>query len=253
MECAHLRGSSSFLKPNPYVELSIDDKCPRKTEIVKNTYQPKWNEEIEVLVTPRSMLSFRVIDHNSFRKDATLGEKKFNLYQILTHYNGKCENLEVTLDLMSDSKHDMQPVKVGELIALLNGLRLDMSVLSVTRTSTNGAAQNVMPLGPACTANSDAGVGGNTTAVGRSVLNNGVKVRMRLHGSENVVPSLAQAADGRRPCSMPPITNGAAVALGPPPLGPPSLVNGGPLGSPENHRTPNPVPEEPLPPGWEMR
>lgn len=247
MECAHLRGSSSFLKPNPYVELSIDDKSPRRTEFVKNTYQPKWNEEFTVLVTPRSVISFRVIDHNSFRKDATLGEKKFNLYQILTHYNGKCENLEVTLDLMSDSKHDTQPVKVGELIALLNGLRLDMTILNSVRTSTNG----VMPLGPACASNSDV-ASSNSAAAGRSVLNNGVKVRMRLHGSENVVPGLAQAVDGRRACSMSPISNGAAVAVGHPPIGPPPLVNGA-LGSPENHRTPNPVPEEPLPPGWEMR
>lgn len=48
VECAHLRGGSSFLKPNPYVELSIDDKTPRKTEVVKCTYQPKWNEEFTV-------------------------------------------------------------------------------------------------------------------------------------------------------------------------------------------------------------
>lgn len=45
VECAHLRVGTSFLKPNPYVEISVDDKSPRKTEIVKCTYQPKWNEE----------------------------------------------------------------------------------------------------------------------------------------------------------------------------------------------------------------
>ena len=48
VECAHLRTANSFLKPNPYVEFSIDDKSPRKTEVVKNTYQPKWNEEFVV-------------------------------------------------------------------------------------------------------------------------------------------------------------------------------------------------------------
>lgn len=218
------------------MELSIDDKSPRKTEIVKNTYQPKWNEEFTVLVTPRSVISFRVLDHNSFRKDATFGEKKFNLFQILTHYNGKCENLEVTLDLMSESKHDAQQVKVGELIALLNGLRLDMNSLGRTN-STPGP----MPLGQT---NSD-------PVSSRSVLNNGVKVRMRLHGSENVVPALSQSVMNRQ--SVYPlqnnVTNGAAVAVGPPPNGVPNGVSI----SPENHRGINPVSEEPLPPGWEMR
>lgn len=164
-----------------------------------------------------------------------IGEKKFNLYQILTHYNGKCENLEVTLDLMSESKHDSQPVKVGELIALLNGLRLDMAALG----RTNGGS---MPLGPT---NSD-------TVPSRSVLNNGVKVRMRLHGTENVVPPISQSTINRQSVYpvqsiVPPITNGTAGPIGPPPNG---IANGGPAG-PENHR--NPTPEEPLPPGWEMR
>lgn len=244
VECAHLRGGSSFLKPNPYVELSIDDKNPRKTEIVKNTYQPKWNEEFTVLVTPRSQLTFRVNDHNSFRKDVILGEKKFNLFQVLTHYNGKCENLEVTLDLMSDSKNDSQPMKVGELIALLNGLRLEMSALGRTAGPHNGGP---MPLGPT---NSDA-------MPNRSVLNNGVKVRMRLHGSENVVPAMSQTVMNRQSVYPvqpgvvpPPITNGTALPIGPPPNGVP---NGNVPVSPENHRNGTPAAEEPLPPGWEMR
>lgn len=220
------------------MELSIDDKSPRKTEIVKNTYQPKWNEEFTVLVNPRSVLLFRVLDHNSFRKDVAIGEKKFNLFQILTHYNGKCENLEVTLDLMSESKHDAQQVKIGELIALLNGLRLDMSALGRT-SSVSGP----LPLGPT-----------NSESVSsRSVLNNGVKVRMRLHGSENVVPPLSQSVMNRQSVypvqsNVPPVTNGAAVPLGPPP----GVPNGVSV-SPESHRNGNSVPEEPLPPGWEMR
>lgn len=51
VECAHLRGGSGFsLKPNPYVEFSIDSSNPKKTEVVKCTYQPKWNEEFTVYV-----------------------------------------------------------------------------------------------------------------------------------------------------------------------------------------------------------
>lgn len=48
VECAHLKVGTSFLKPNPYVELSVDDKATRKTEVVKCTYQPKWNEVFTV-------------------------------------------------------------------------------------------------------------------------------------------------------------------------------------------------------------
>nr|CAD7399900.1 unnamed protein product [Timema poppensis] len=113
VECAHLRGGS-FLKPNPYVELSVDDKSPRKTEVVKCTYQPKWNEEFTVLVTPHSHLHFKLLDHSTFRKDGQVGEKRLSLYEILTYYDGKCENLELTLDLVVESKHDGQPTKVGE-------------------------------------------------------------------------------------------------------------------------------------------
>jgi atrophin-1 interacting protein 5 (WW domain-containing E3 ubiquitin protein ligase 1) len=79
------------------------------------------------LVTPHSQLHFRLLDHSTFRKDALVGEKRLSLFEVLAHYNGKCENLELTLDLMSESKHDTQPVKVGELITLLNGLRIEMS------------------------------------------------------------------------------------------------------------------------------
>ena len=126
VEAAVLR-SSSFLKPNPYIEFSVDDKSPRKTEVSKSTYQPKWNEEFTVLVTPHSKLHFRLLDHSTFRKDTLIGEKRLSLFQILTHYNGKLENLELTLDLISESKHDSQLAKVGELVTLFDGLKIDMA------------------------------------------------------------------------------------------------------------------------------
>ncbi|XP_066994660.1 E3 ubiquitin-protein ligase Su(dx) isoform X1 [Anabrus simplex] len=178
IECAHLRSGGSFLKPNPYVELSVDDKAPRKTEVVKCTYQPKWNEEFTVLVTPYSQLHFRLLDHSAFRKDGILGEKRLSLYEVLTHYNGKCENLELTLDLMSESKHDSQPVKVCELITLLNGMKIEMSAFPPRQPQMDGQPR-VTPLGQA---NSD-------TVQNRSILNGGVRARMRLHGTENTAPA----------------------------------------------------------------
>jgi hypothetical protein len=90
------------------------------------------------LVTPHSQLQFRLLDHSTFRKDAVIGEKRLSLYEVLTHYNGKCENLELTLDLMSESKHDTQRVKVGELITLLNGLKIEMTSCQQVQGTADG-------------------------------------------------------------------------------------------------------------------
>lgn len=49
-----------------------------------------------------------------------IGEKILSLYDVLDFYSGHCENLELTLLLMSDTK------KVGELITFMDGLNVDM-------------------------------------------------------------------------------------------------------------------------------
>ena len=118
------------MKPNPYVEFSVDDKSPRKTDVSKSTIQPKWNEEFTVLVTPYSQLHFRLLDHSSFRKDTLIGEKRIYLYDILVHYNGKLESLELTLDLLAGNKHDFCQTKVGDLVTLFDRLRIDMNTVA---------------------------------------------------------------------------------------------------------------------------
>lgn len=272
IECAHLRGGSSFLKPNPYVELSVDDKTPRKTEVVKCTYQPKWNEEFTVLVTPHSHLHFRLLDHSTFRKDAVLGETRLSLYEVLTHYNGKCENLELTLDLMSESKHDTQPVKVGELITFLNGLKIEMNSCQ----QVQGAADGHLRIGGA--APTPLGQANSDTVSNRSVLNGGVRARIRLHGSENTAPSVSSASTHRSSAhlSLPASTAPHLVASTSPVAsngtnntpncgmgtgGPAPVVNGtasiqtagpGAQDAP-TQRGQSTGAEEPLPTGWEMR
>ncbi|XP_033326004.2 suppressor of deltex isoform X1 [Megalopta genalis] len=172
--------SSTFLKPNPYIEFSVDDKSPRKTEVSKSTYQPKWNEEFTILVTPYSQLHFRLLDHSTFRKDTLIGEKKINLSEVLSHYNGKLENMEVTFALMSENKHDSQLCKVGELITFFDGLRINMPNIS-------SLSINESPCQTQCTPPD--GVINNDTASNRSILNGGVRARMRLQGAENVPSS----------------------------------------------------------------
>ncbi|XP_012135438.1 suppressor of deltex [Megachile rotundata] len=179
IEGAILR-SSTFLKPNPYIEFSVDDKSPRKTEVSKSTYQPKWNEEFTILVTPYSQLHFRLLDHSTFRKDTLIGEKKINLSQVLSHYNGKLENMEVTFDLMSENKHDSQLCKVGELITVFDGLKINMS-------NTPSLSVNE----PQCQTQyiSFDGVTSNDTVSNSSILNGGIRARMRLHGVKHVASS----------------------------------------------------------------
>lgn len=186
IETAILR-SSSFLKPNPYIEFSVDEKSPRKTEVSKSTYQPKWNEEFTVLVTPHSQLHFRLLDHSTFRKDTLIGEKRLSLYQILSHYNGKLENLELTLDLIAESsKHESHLSKVGELVTLFDGFKIDMQ--NVTPPSDMRQYQCSVINGsvnPAVTHGASNSDGTNN----RSILNGGVRARLRLQGTEDASPS----------------------------------------------------------------
>lgn len=115
----------------------MDDKSPRKTEIAKSTYQPKWVEKFTILVTPYSQLHFKLLDHSTFRRDALIGEKRINLFQVLSYYNGKLDNVELTLDLMSENKHDSYgtPSKVGELVTLFDGLKIDMNEVTPHNSS----------------------------------------------------------------------------------------------------------------------
>lgn len=280
IECAHLRGNS-FIKPNPYVELSIDEKTPRKTEVVKNTYQPKWNEEFTVLVTPHSQLHFRLLDHSTFRKDVVVGEKQLSLFEVLSYYGGKCENLELTLDLMGESKHDTQPVKVGDLITLLNGMRVDLASHLPPQVQSDGQQRMITPT-PLGQANTDA-------VPNRSILNGGIRARMRLRGSENTAPNSisrisTQESGSSAATSIIPVPSTSSVSTingiitpstsntgGSSPL--PIMSNGTivtnenastinvPTGQPptgtaesNSQRTQiNGTMEEPLPIGWEMR
>jgi len=51
VESANLKNNGGLIKPHPYVELNVDDFKRHKTEVFKNTYLPKWNEEFTVYVS----------------------------------------------------------------------------------------------------------------------------------------------------------------------------------------------------------
>ena len=178
------------------------------------------------------MLHFKILDHSSFRKDALLGEQIISLAEILQHYNGRCEFLEVFMDLFVTSKSDNSKVRSGSLMAVLNGLKLDMS--NVMLQNGNGS------LMPTTSSGADVGAAGSSAAAaaaaapGRWFMCNGavsVRERMRSTGSvseSSVVgpcrsPVALQNGNLERSSSsgamIPPQTGAIRRAPNPPPPG----------------------------------
>ncbi|XP_048484424.1 E3 ubiquitin-protein ligase Su(dx) isoform X1 [Plutella xylostella] len=243
-ESANIKNTGLF-KPNPYLQVVIDDKITRKTEVLKNTLHPKWKEDFTVLITPQSYLVFRLADHHSFRKDNIIGEKRISFLKILLHVNGKCENLELIIDLIrpaSQENHSAAETKSAEIMVLLDGLRVEPGVLAAARQALD-----------------DGSLRG-------ALAGDGVRARFRLRNPDQPRP-LLRPVSLRPPPGPPPMSNGAVVSLaeapgpshgsseppareqpGPPPAPPAPDVPGSPAPA-----SAAPGSEEPLPPGWEMR
>ncbi|KAI0217112.1 E3 ubiquitin-protein ligase Su(dx) [Lamellibrachia satsuma] len=111
-------------KADAYLALSIDGQPPRKTEIVRKSSSPTWNEHFTVLVTPYSKLDFRVLNHHQFKTDAVLGYVTLDLNSLLHKHDGRFTNTSLTLDLKGDVKGAAQ--RTGELTISLNGMDVKM-------------------------------------------------------------------------------------------------------------------------------
>ncbi|OWR44915.1 ubiquitin protein ligase [Danaus plexippus plexippus] len=238
VESANIRNSGLF-KPNPYLQVVVDDKISRRTEVLKNTQHPKWKEDFTVLVTPQSQMLFRLADHHSFRKDHIIGEKRIGLFQILLYFNGKCENVEICIDLMKTVSNENVPhveVKSAELTLLLDGLRIDPAVLAQTPEYFERLNS-------------------------RSPLTDGVRARIRLRNNLEVVRSMGHPRPLRPPPGPPPLSNGVVPTTADSNAGPSRQEVEPPHVTPVSHpppsqppaATPSAAPEEPLPHGWEMR
>lgn len=122
-----------------------------------------------------------------------LGERSVHLAQILEHYHGRCDNLELVMDLLGNVKPDGR-TKSGELVVVLNGLKIEnMTINSTQQTNgvSNGISANVGN-GSSNSANSTVN-GSNDANVcnGRSsILCGGIRARMRLrHTLVNSLPA----------------------------------------------------------------
>ena len=140
--CARIdSGAGGLLKPNPYVEVIVDGKPPKKTETVKSTYQPKWETDMTVVVTPFSKILYRLFDHSSFKKDAVLGEHTMDLYTVLKKHQGKLQSTTVSADLFqtvvqkgsasgsASAAGGTTAIKIGELVLVLSGVMVDLSAI----------------------------------------------------------------------------------------------------------------------------
>ncbi|XP_066159164.1 E3 ubiquitin-protein ligase Su(dx) [Euwallacea fornicatus] len=256
VECAHIR-SSALMKPSPYVEITVDDQAPRKTETVKNTIQPKWHETFNVLVTINSKIQFAVLDRKSFRKDTFIGEKTVDLYQLLTHSEGR-ECLDVTLDLMHNKQAE-SPLKVGELMCVFKNMHIDVA-------SSNARKREI--LGRRSSTNSMPQSQSQSEAASAHTILNGIRIKPKTQGTENAEPTTSSVSERSsridRPAPPPPLppVQQASTALQPSILqnspsnnnipngtiGPPASVPNGSVTNQDDQRH-----DEPLPPGWEMR
>lgn len=127
-----------------------------------------------MLVTPNSEITFKILDHSNFLKDAVIGEKTVSLGQVLHHYNGRIDNLELNMDLLMPNSKSIN-TKTAELVVVLNGLNIDMSQLQ-------GATGGISPLDPLKPADANNGAF-SSSSVGSTVLYGGIRSRMRLRGA----------------------------------------------------------------------
>lgn len=95
------------------------------------------------VVTPHSRLRFRILDHSTFRKDAVIGQKSIGLYDILQYYNGKLENLELTLELIPERSLSFVPISVGKLIVFFNDLNVNLQSVLPPHFSSPGECSRV--------------------------------------------------------------------------------------------------------------
>lgn len=166
----------------------MDDRSPRRTEIIKNSSHPKWNETFTLLVTPHSKLNFTVLDHNNFRKDTHIGYRKIDLFRLLSYFGGRCEHLEITLDLANENKADT-PVKTGELVCVIQEGSSELA-----NCIANSASTNSLPLMPI---NSSEGRPSSRS------LPEGLRARIRSQSNENVVATTtASRTSVERPNSV---------------------------------------------------
>ncbi|XP_065064994.1 E3 ubiquitin-protein ligase Itchy-like [Rhopilema esculentum] len=242
-------GSGSWFgsKIDPYAELVVDGQRPRKTDVARKTWEPKWTEDFTILITPHSILELKVFNKQTIKSDALLGSTKVDLYDLLKANNGTLTNLALKLPLLA-----VNETVVGDIEIVLTGLSLDIDAFRprndiLSNVSNGSAAARGSP--PQSNANRRSVAGESSpTSPSNQPLNRAATVPRAQP------PRPPQPANSNRhsvtqaPLNSSGNSNTSLSAAGAPPANRPA--NGPPNGSPT---ATSGAAEEPLPAGWERR
>lgn len=117
--------SGWFTKGDPYVKLVVDGKQPsKKTDSVRKTWEPVWQEEFTILVTPYSVLDLEVNNKFSLKSDVPLGCAKIELNDVLHSSHGKLNNHNLKVNIILDKNGT--PCETGVLEVVLDGMSVNM-------------------------------------------------------------------------------------------------------------------------------
>lgn len=242
-------GSGWFAgKGDPYAELVVDGQPPRKTDVVRKTWEPRWMEDFTILVTPYSVLEFKVLNKQTIKSDTLVGSTKIELYDLLKANSGTLENFGLKLPLKVD-KNGTESC-VGDIDIMLNNLSLDISLyrprqdILPTSNGDSRVAENTTPSSSnRNSARQDSPVVSRTSSQQPSP--NPVPPRVPPRPSPSSRNSSRQSINDPGNNTDPPAASVAAAAPG----NTVAVVNGAAGGG-------NPAPngeELPLPQGWEKR
>jgi len=124
-------------KGDHYAEIIVDDEPPRKTDIIKKTLEPKWEESFTILVTPYSNIEFKVMMKQSVRNDVVVGTAKVSLYDLLTNHAGNLSHVDLKLPIKYNDKG--REGASGDIEIALSNLQVNMNEFP-SNYNTNAAA-----------------------------------------------------------------------------------------------------------------
>lgn len=253
--------SGWFTKGDPYVKLVVDGKQPsKKTEAARKTWEPVWDEEFTILVTPYSVMDLEVNNKFSLKSDVPLGCAKIQLNDVLHSSHGKLNNHNLKVNIILDKNGT--PCQTGVLEVVLDGMSVNMRHFPRRPPSLTPTPQ---PNGPVAAAPRT--TNGNTPSrQSQQRPNDGdvqrrhsrqTSARQRPVSTGALATTTAAAAANTSQNSSPGINTRSNVSAStpsvppPPPHGqPPQQAGNSTNTSSTRQRAGN---EEPLPPGWEQR
>ncbi|CAG0891922.1 unnamed protein product [Cyprideis torosa] len=174
--------------PRTYVEIWIDGKFSKKTDIAKGSTNPKYNEDFSILVTPFSRVEFRVKSRGTFTKDTLIGTCTVDIYGSLKKHGGVISQRVLKPSLIRDGARN-----VGELRIVVDGMRVEMEGLRPHHYRRNGSTSShaSVTLVAAGDSQGSGGVVSSSTAVSPSSSSNhvpGSKLNSHASPAPNIPP-----------------------------------------------------------------